>query len=464
MGYAVLLDAGMRSPLIKYVAEYHARGDGDGVNRIVSTSLAYFCVVAIIASAGLGVAGPWVLDHFVKLALPRWQLILAYYLYLANFAINLVLGVFIAVIRGLQRFDLDAKINLAGRSIGIFGSIAVLYLGWGLVGLTIQTFVLTLGYGLCYVILTFRSCPGLYIAPRFATMGTFRKLMSFSLRIQVGRISTLINTDLGQLLLAYFLGPTQVGYYTIATNITERARSVPMSVVSTITPAASQFSAVADDERFRALLDRSLRYICVVGVPLFAGVVAFSHPFLNTWLGPGYVKSAVTADIIATSYVFLLLTGPVSSVLIGSGFPGIWTTSTVIRTATVCTLAPLLIHFVGYYGAPVALAASYVASESYMLVMGIRKLGGWVTRSITSALVPPILGTLPAVGLGWVILLFYPGTGWPRLICAGITYMTSYALLWLVALADTYDRALARSLLTQRFRQSPVAPDGVGLQ
>jgi len=444
LGYVGLIEFGMRVPLTKYVAEYHASGDIDSLNRIVNVTLAYFLAIATAAALGLIAVGPWAIDNLIKVDIPRWQVVVSYVFAVLTFCFNLVFSVFGAMLIGLQRYDIDSKLNVASRLANAFGGILVLYLGWGLPGLSIQQFVVMLLVNGIYVACCFRLLPNVRYGTAYFHMVTFRKMFSFSAQIQVARLSILLNDQFGKTMLAYFLGPTQVAYFQVADGICDRLRGVPMSIIGTITPAASDLVGAGRHDKLIELYHRSLRYVSLVSMPLIAGAIVFAQPFLDVWLGPGYEISANTLIIVASSYVVWISASPGGNVLMGLGKPKYETWATVLRMALNVSLTTSLMLGIGYYGAPLGIAISLVVGNLFLLAMTHRALGLSPFDTIRKCLAGAALAATGASAIARFLLTLVPSTGWPELIGAGIVYSALYSGAVALFVGDEYDRNLVR--------------------
>src|SRR5947209_14245264 len=63
MSYGGVLDLGISVPVIKYVAEYVARGQRDEVNDLVGTAMAFYLAVAALFVVVMSLISSWVLLH-----------------------------------------------------------------------------------------------------------------------------------------------------------------------------------------------------------------------------------------------------------------------------------------------------------------------------------------------------------------------------------------------------------------
>ena len=115
-GYLWLLDFGVRESVIKYVAEYHERGDYTNLGKVINASLrmySFICVICIAVSVSLALFLPKIINipqDAVRVA----QLVLI--IVGIDIAQAFVFNVFTGILMGLQRYDIFSKISV-GSSI-----------------------------------------------------------------------------------------------------------------------------------------------------------------------------------------------------------------------------------------------------------------------------------------------------------------------------------------------------------
>ena len=111
-GYMGLLDVGLRVSVVKYVSQLWTVKDLEGLNRVISTSLAIYGGVGILIMAitiGLELFFASVFTLPVE-DVPTARLVL--FLAGANVAVSLVNSIPSGVLAGLQRYDRSAAVGI----------------------------------------------------------------------------------------------------------------------------------------------------------------------------------------------------------------------------------------------------------------------------------------------------------------------------------------------------------------
>src|SRR5215468_6233835 len=111
-GYYGLFDLGIRSSIVRYVSTYTARGDFEGLSRLVNTGLAGYTAIGALAMAATVVVSSHVGSLF---KLPPNFVDTARVLFLmvgAAVSLGFPTGIFGGILEGLSRFDVVSTTNV----------------------------------------------------------------------------------------------------------------------------------------------------------------------------------------------------------------------------------------------------------------------------------------------------------------------------------------------------------------
>ncbi|MFL6134150.1 MAG: lipopolysaccharide biosynthesis protein, partial [Nocardioidaceae bacterium] len=139
VSYGALLDLGMGSAIVKYVADARARGDADEAHELLATATRAYAGLALVAVA----AGPLLSTVAGKAiavdqaAEPTARAVLL--LVTLTFAINLAATPVTATLRGLQRYDITNALTVVSALTTAILTVLVLQAGAGLVGMVAVT-------------------------------------------------------------------------------------------------------------------------------------------------------------------------------------------------------------------------------------------------------------------------------------------------------------------------------------
>jgi O-antigen/teichoic acid export membrane protein len=111
-GYFGLVDQGIRPSLVRFVSRDQAAGDEEGLRRIINSAIALYTTAGVITMAATVVVawqfGSWFKIDPAMLPLAQTTVLIAG----STLALGFPLGVFGAVLSGLQRYDLANSIGI----------------------------------------------------------------------------------------------------------------------------------------------------------------------------------------------------------------------------------------------------------------------------------------------------------------------------------------------------------------
>jgi len=376
VSYANLLDLGISSALVRFVAQYKVKGDDDQINILLNTAFGIYAIMGVVAFCLLIAGKGWIIANFFHVE-GEMKSDVSFVLVgcLLIFTANLAFSVFASLLDGLQRMDLTNTAAIAGVIINAIGTFIALNLGCGLRGLVIVSGavgLVTIGLNM---IMSRRVFKALTLNPLLFHPSYVKTLLGFSLQVQVPGLASLVHNQLDKIILGYFLGLHYVAYYEVASRVITYLRIIPLQIISPIMPAASELHADRNSKKVQALYYRSLKYMTVVIAPLFAFVAVFSYPLIAIWLGPGYELGAFATRYLAVANLAsIMLTSPSFLITVGVGRPRYGVYSAVVGILLNVTLSVILTANIGFRGAVLGTSLSLILASSYFILLFHRAL------------------------------------------------------------------------------------------
>lgn len=451
-GYFGLLDLGIGTPFVKYISEYRARGDEDGLNRMMSTGVAFFCLLAALVVTLAFMPMSPLLDFFSVPAALRGEADFVLRLGMIIFAVSNVSSAYGAVQQGLQRMDVSNRISIGVSLPMIAGTVFALESGWGLRGLMVNNAAILALSGAANVVAAHRLLPSLRVRPFSPDGEMFRRLLGFGYKLQFSKAADIIAFQTDRLLLAHFLSIVSVGFYQLGSGITQQARQLPLLLVSAVLPAASDMDARREDEKLRELYLRGSKYLALASFPLFFLLVACAHFIMAAWVGPGYGGSALVVQLLACGYLANVLSGVGTSVAAAIGRPELQMRAALISAVSNIAFTLALVVPAGLPGVAAAVSVSLLLGPAWFIAKlhPALRLPGWCTlRDV--AMVPLCASLAPLALLGAFNYFYSVPPGRPAALAALVleagAFMTLYGFIvmksgWL----NEDDRTLLRRL------------------
>jgi O-antigen/teichoic acid export membrane protein len=201
-----------------------------------------------------------------------------------SFILSSLSSVQVAILRrGLAFKELALREILAIVVSGIIGVILA-FLGFGVWSLVAQDLVyLFVGVAVLWSVSNWR--PGLRFSKK-----VFFELTSFGINIVGMNILNFLNTHADDVLIGYFLGPTLLGFYTIAYKLFGTMKDLLASVTNAV--AFPTFSRLQDEpERMRRAFYQALYYTSLMAFPAFIGMLIIAPELIPALFGPQWMLS-----------------------------------------------------------------------------------------------------------------------------------------------------------------------------
>lgn len=288
IGYFGLLDLGMGTSLVKFVAEYHTKDDKEKLNEVVNTAFFIFLGVGIIGAAGLFIVGTFFIEIFmVEPDLVSKARMITYILGV-TFITGFSLSVFRNILAGLQRYGILAWISFGMSLLNVVVVVWVLLSGYGIVEYVLFTVIFEMLRHVLIVLNVRRFLPYLTIKSSYVNKNIVRSLFGLSLMLLFLTIFVRIVYYTDTLVIGYYygaaLGAAMITIYTAAWKISRiPGRAIDMTL-SAMIPAASELDALKRERTLQLLLLRVTKYCLALIFLLAIPTLFMSKELLKYWL------------------------------------------------------------------------------------------------------------------------------------------------------------------------------------
>ena len=370
------------SALVPVVSELLAKGEPDRARRLVAT-IANLMILALIPLAiVVWITAPSIVAVLLPTSDPA-QLDLRIGMTRVMLLSPIFLAVGAVMTAGLNSVGVFGAPAMAPNvyNVGIIVCAVVLTPALGIYALAIGVVVGAAGHVLSQAAAARRA--GLY-APRLdvhdpAVKETLLLMAPRALGLGVTQLVFLVNT--------YFASSMKDGTGAIsqyfgaftALQIPVGLIGVPLGIV--LLPPLSQAVARGDDERFRRLVDQSLRLLLFVVVPMTGFMLVLGSPTIAFLYQHGAFSAVDTASLTPIYDVFLL--GLIAHVLIALLAPIFYAgkdtrtpvTAALLAVAVDVAAAVVLFPFMGLEGLALAIGLGAWAEVTMLVVLMERRIG-----------------------------------------------------------------------------------------
>ena len=287
LSYAGMSAFGVQNAYIKYTAEYHALGDVEAINVLVSTGLTVVGLVCAAIFIAIALGAPLIMGLF---EIDPGLKDLAQFMILGTtgaFLVELWLGAFKGVLEGLQEIALTRMIWLSSTLVEVVLVLVFLFLGYGIKGVMYAYVLKTVFEMLINVIMAFKKLNNFRIKPMIRRE-TFGALFVFGGKVQVLGILGIFIGTFDRIVVTAMLGLDATGLFEVGRKLPFTGRNITSAALAPFLPAASSLDHYWQESHWLTTHEKFYKYtgLCLLSV-VFS--MAAACPFLAVfWKQNGF--------------------------------------------------------------------------------------------------------------------------------------------------------------------------------
>lgn len=197
-----------------------------------------------------------------------------------SFVASSVMSVFVSALRGLRRFAAATIIATAATTVSVGGAAAMAAMGQGLTAAALAQ----LGGAVIGMAAAAATCHGLI---RLSSPGglwhELRGMLGFSIWSYGTRLMQLLTQHADKILVARWLGPAALTFYSVPFNFAQRVSVFGGPAVTAIYPVAA--AGQHDRDQFIQQYLRASRLLHVTTAALALALLLWGDRFLDAWIG-----------------------------------------------------------------------------------------------------------------------------------------------------------------------------------
>jgi len=460
-GYFGLMDFGIGTSFVKYIAEFYTTKDYKKINQLINTGFIFYSVFAIlIIVLGFLTINPLLILFKIPANLHN-EALFVFLLGIILFAVSNALSPFMAVQAGLQRMDVSNKVAVAVSIPMIIGTVFFLEAGYGLPGLMVNNAIILVITGITNIIIAFRILPQLKFNLFAFNRKMFKKLFGFGYKLQVVKLSSLAGPQTDKLLISYFLNLGLVTFYQLGNLIVEKVKDLSLLIISALLPAISELKAKDEMVKIKSLYIKAVKYVLFFIMPLTVFLVINARLTILTWMNQDFKKAVLTLQILILGFFVNTLTGPGAIIVQGIGKPEYHMRLSLAHLVLNLFLSIVLIVKFGFIGVLIGTSLSYFLTGAYF-IYSVNKLLKVSFNELGKIVFQLLFACLPAAFFSYYLkfLLIPSGIGLTRLynfsillytsLIFGVVFLTT---LLLIKYFDQEDLSLIKKTFLLRFHR-----------
>lgn len=379
--FGILLSAfGIGQALTKYAAEF--REDTPRTNLLVSSGL--ITVPAIGCGVGLAV---YVCSSAIASVLDMPELAGLLRILAPVFPFAALELTALGFLNGLRRMRLFAFISIARSALTIILTVALVLLGYGLVGAIVALLSSTILVSL-FALFSIRKSlvkPKQY-APAIKMLLIFGGYLVLASSIELVQLYT------DSFMIGYFMTETDVGYYSAAITLSAAIHIVPRAVSMITNPTIATYWGKGEVDKIADLVNRVMKYTASLFIPLGFVIAFLSQPIIALIFGAEFRPAILPLQILVIRSVCGGIVTSVGTALSSTAYVSMVFKLSGVMAVINIILNLLLIPRWGITGAAIATALSSLVDVA-LLIYFIQRLIGikihlkWFARLFTFTIV-----------------------------------------------------------------------------
>jgi O-antigen/teichoic acid export membrane protein len=367
VGYFSVLDFGLGGGLVRFFTGFCERGERVAARQVFSFAILFYACFALVLAPVVYFLAPLVVG-VLRLSPANVPIaILLFRLIFVQLVLLLVAGVFGALIVALHRMDLTSGVDFVATVVYAALTVTLVKLHFGLLGLVyagFAQFALTIALQSVVVHRLFGSlwCNPLRLPPSLV-----RKLLSFGSWMQINSIATILTVEANRFILGAFVSVASVAYYEVGYKLAMLVRTLPLTFVGALMPAASALDARDERERLDELYVRGTRYLAIATFLIAGFIVGASDRLVQVWMGRSFPYAGLVAVVLVTAYAVNNLAGVGTTIVRAIGEPRYETYYAVIGAVLTSVLCLILTPHYGLVGLISATALGTLVSSLYFM-------------------------------------------------------------------------------------------------
>lgn len=397
-----LLDFGLGTSVVKYIAHNQAIQDSLALNRVINSGFFVNGTLALVLSVGVILFHPSIFAAF-RVPDERWpEVRFVFSLLLAAFLFDTVLRVFQGILTGFQNMHLTNMITVGLSVLNGVATVVILQLGYGLSGLAINE-ALTSALGALFTLLICKQVfPALRISPGFLHKETLAHLLTFGFKVQLTSLGAVVSLQLNKLLAGYFLGLNVLAMYELGFKLVYGLIALIRLLTSSVMPATAELQARNDRSLLDQLYIRGSKYVILVIAPLTFLVILNARSIMVSWMGVPFEIAQAVMQVLMVAYGVNLLTSVGTTMARGMGKPEYETSYALLVVGLNLTLSVVLVQYANLAGLLAAILISTVLGSIFFLVLWHRFLGQPWLPFLHQVYLSPLVAGLIATSIAYL--------------------------------------------------------------
>ena len=374
--YFGVLEMGYGGTVVKFVAEFRAKGDARALNETLSTMFYVFAAIAVacmVIAAGVAAVLPAIIN--VQPGQEQTARIILLLISL-QVALYFPFSVYGGVINGFERYYMNNVVGIGFNVATALVNVLILWWGYGLIELVAATTVMRIAPFWVYRHNAYRTFPELLIRWSLVRRERLRELTGFSVYLAAIDWSARLTFATDAIFIGIFMTTAAVTVYSVAQRLSDALLTLTHQFHTYLFPAVVARSVRGHLGHQQTLLIKATRLQLAVAVCLCGAVAADAGLLIPAWMGLHLSASAPVAQLLACVVVLRSWVAMPSTVLKGTQHHKYLAKVSALGAVANLLLSILLVQTLGILGVTLGTAmAVAVTSAVFIFPRACRVVG-----------------------------------------------------------------------------------------
>lgn len=437
----------------RYMVDFYARGDFEGMRSVVSSLFSLLAVFSVIL-VPLLVIFTFNIDYLFRVdpsmvGETRVMMLLL----MLGFVFQMLIFPFTTAFTVAQKFVERRLIEVARDLLrAALTVVLILYFDPAVVWVVVATVISEALSNVVKLLRSFKVLPEVWFDRRLVSLPLARELIHFGLWTALGQLGTTMYTHAATLILNLYGTPVDLTAYHVGATFFRHIESTVKLAASPLQPAITAMNALNDRDRLARTILRGGRYALWISMLIVVPLIIFSKEFILLYVGPEYSIAATVLVLFMTIFPFTQPTVLLATLALAKRElkPFFLPAFLFQLTGFIIMLVATRALAMGAVGVTFALAATTVLSQVlYFWRLCVKMTETSFLEFMRKTLVPGLLPSF-AGALAWLTLrIAHPPHSWDALFVEGIVGSMVYTSVLVIICLDVAERKSVVSLVAR---------------
>ena len=283
--YFNLMDMGVGTSFVKFLAQYYAKKDIEKFNSVANTGLVFnvfifFPILSIVFLFRHGIF------NFLNIQIIQGdQIELVFLGVLLILLVNVITSSYTAILVGVQKLVMFSSLNVVANLARIFLVLILLKSGLDLKAVLAGQFLFLSIVNIGSIFYAKKIIPEFKINFFLFKLSRLKEMFFYGIKLQASQLAFLVHRHADKFLVSHLMNLSSVTYYQVAQQVAFAIRTLTAFILPVVLPVASELHALSDNNGLKKLNDQGLKFLLIILLGLGGFVFITAHQIILFWLG-----------------------------------------------------------------------------------------------------------------------------------------------------------------------------------